>query len=352
MLSTRKLIAGAAGLAAIALVLSGCTNGPTGGGDDTEFGVVDESLTAPPADAEVGDPSADICNGKEYRIGVNIYSTGVTFGIDTVAGADALVEKIGCVEYVLISDDFDPAKAITNINSLLQQDVDAVLLLTASDAAVAEAVRLVQEAGKPIVSGIFQAEGVPFVEVDFKAAGAEGGEGVANAFKEAFPGVTPYLILGTLDSAGPAVTLRSDGQIEGMQAVFPDMDGDHIIKVPTEADPATSGQNAVGALSLIPAGSPIIVASFNDDTAYAMLQAVTGAGYEAYGLGMGGDSGGQALVCEGTFFTDAWFPEKIADYTFPVLIGMLNGKDMPAYVPIETAFLSAETVNDVYPGTC
>lgn len=344
-------MAGAAGLAALALVLTGCTT-DTPGTDTTELGVVDTALTEPPADAEVGDPTSAICNGKEYRIGINIYSTGVTFGIDTENGAKAASEKIGCVEYVLISDDFDATKTITNINSLLQQQVDAVALLTASDAATAESVRLVQDAGLPIASGILKSDGVPFVEVNFEAAGAEGGEGAANAFKEAFPDATPYLIMGTLDSAGASVTEREDGILSGIQSVFPDVKDDHYIEVPTEADPATSGQNAVGALSLIPAGSPIIVASFNDDTAYAMLQAVKGAGFDAYGLGMGGDSGGQKLVCDGDFFTDAWFPEKIADYMFPVLIGMLNGKDMPAVIPIKTAFLSADTVNDVYPGTC
>lgn len=352
MKMSRRLVMGLAAVAAVSLALAGCVSTESTSSTDSKIGKVDTSLTKAPASAEVGTPTKAICQGKTYRIGVNIYSTGNTFGKDVIDGAQKIAKSLGCVKLVVLTDEFDAQKVVPNVQSLVQQKVDAVALLTATAAPFQQALSTAQDAGLPVATAVIQGKTATLADVDFEAGGAEGGAGVAKAFKSKYPGKTPYVVLGEYNEGGPALVDRMTGVQKSLKAAFPDLTDKMIFHVATQADPTTAGQGALSALSLVPVGSPIVVVGMNDDIGYAMLQSVKGAGWNALGLGHGGDSNGHTLVCSGDFFTDGWFPEKTFDYIIPILIGELHGQNMPARITTKTAFLSSSTVNTYYPGTC
>jgi ABC-type sugar transport system substrate-binding protein len=340
-----------------AVVLASCStnsNGTSGNGGTTPAA---NTLSAADLDALVAAAKAgtgttpDICHGKTYRIGIDIYPTTIVYGKDVVTGAKAIGQSTGCVTPVVLEDNLKAETVIANVKAFIQQKVDGIALLNAVEAPEEEAIRLAKAAGIPLVTASLGRPGTPFVDVNDGDAGLAEGTEIATELKAKIGSKEPWILISSFPLQPPASD-RQTGWLKGVATVFPNIPQSHILQFNGQLNPAVTVQLGKPLLAKIPTSAPILTLGTNDDAGYALAKLVSDAGRTMLGSGFGGDSGGRAHLCTGIYNTSGWFPEKSMAYIYPALIAMKFGATFPDQVPNKTAVLTKATVNTYYPGTC
>jgi ribose transport system substrate-binding protein len=364
--SKRRAAASAAIIAALALVVAGCSNSANDSNSanvsNSDAGSsssgpalgIDKSITEPPPALKVGNPDPSICKGKQYTIGFDVYSATEGFAVENTKNFKDLAASLGCVKPIVLVDNADPATVTQNINSFVQQHVDGVVLAQVVAAAQPGVVRTLTAAKIPVVAAYVAAPGSPFIDVDNAAAGLSGGVAVGQEFAKRYPGVKPYVVIGAFPEGGVVSVARMDGVVKGVQSVIPGIPESQILKVDTKADPAQANSGTTNVLQRLPKDAHIIYSGINDLNTYAMLQAIRAAHREStsVGMGMGGDPSGRKFICANQpsyFGTVGFFPDKYFQFLLPGIIGMANGVGMPARVVLPTQILTAATMKQYYP---
>lgn len=357
MKSATRLIALLVAAVAVAVGLAACgSSSDSSGGEETVAPGVDPSSVN--KELGLGKPNPDLCEGKDYKIGVDYFSTTEPFAQQWLRGIEESAEQTGCVEIVAISDDLDPAKAVANAQTFVQQQVDAVLLLQVIASAQPGVMRVLNEAGIPAVASAIPAPGATFLAVPDYDSGFDGGEALGEAAAKKWPGKEPYLIMGGFPDGGTVEVERITGVIDGVKSVIKDIPEENVFLIDTKADPTTARSRALEAVSKIPDGEPILVAAINDITAYSEFQAVRQAGRadDALALGIGAvNPEGVEYVCSTPQYVGAVThkPETWGSYLIPSALGLLNGKQVPPSVNVPWTVLTPENATEIYPDvTC
>lgn len=330
-------------------LFTACSSGASSNTRAVGDSLVDLSISVPPANAEIGDPTSAICEGRDLRIGVDFYGSGFSFGRDVLTGMRELDSAIDCVELIILENNSKPETVLANIRSLVSQKVDGIVFLNGLPAVQEEVVSMSLNAGIPIVTGVLRSERAPYVNVDFGAGGTLAGETFAALFKERFPTAEPYLILGDYPNAGPPATDRFPAFIAAVRQTYPGLADDHILTFDTKADPAYSSQTVTALTRRVPSGAPLIVGGWSDDIAYPMMEAAIGAGHPTVGFGFGGDSSGRPFVCN-DYNIIGWFPEDSFDYLLPAVVALANGQKLPERIVMPSVVLTPENISEYYPG--
>jgi len=302
----------------------------------------------------LGKPSPKLCEGKQYKIGVDYFSTTEPFAQEWLKGIEEAAEKTGCVEITAISDDLDPAKAVANAQTFVQQHMDAVLLLQVIASAQPGVMRILNEAHIPAVASAIPAPGATFLSVPDYESGFGGGEFLGKAAAKKWPGKKPYLIMGGFPDGGTVEVDRINGVIEGVEKAIPGIPANHVFLIDTKAEPSVAHARALEAVSKVPAGEPILVSAINDITAYSEFQAVRQAGRanDALALGVGAVyPAGVNYVCDTPQYVGAITqkPETWGGYLIPSALGLLNGKQVPPSVNVPWEILTRENAKEIYP---
>lgn len=334
------------GSAAVAvLLLAGCSSDAAPEGDPSE------SVDAPDFAQFLGAPSAEQCAGRDYRLGFDVFSDSQSFALATTQGMQRVAEEMGCVTVDTLSDGADPAKAVQNVQIFMQQEMDGVMLAQVIAAAQPGIVKILNENGAAGVASYVPAPGIPFVDVDNAKAGEKAGAALgALALDEWGDDAEVYLIIGAFEEGGELSIARMDGYEVGATAVLEGLSEDHIVYVPTMADPPTANTGTANALGRIPAGSKLLIGGINDETTLAMVQAVetSGKDYEYFAIGQGASV--LDAICTGQLDGSvAYFPENYAEYTIPAIIGLLQGQEVPDFVEMPTELLTTDNLAEYYP---
>lgn len=351
-MSASRWIAGLAA-GALALTVAACGSGGGASGTRTTAKGVDPSAVSKAIG--LGNPNPALCEGKRYKIGVDYFSTTEPFAQQWLRGIREAAQKTGCVDIVAISDDLDPAKAVANAQTFVQQHVDAVLLLQVIASAQPGVMRVLDQAKIPAVASAIPAPGATFLAVPDYDSGFGGGKALGEAAAKKWPGSKPYLIMGGFPDGGTVEVERITGVIDGVKSAIPGIPDDHVFLIDTRADPATARARALEAISKVPAGQHVLVSAINDITAYSEFQAVRQAGRanDALALGVGAvNPEGVRYVCSTPQYVGAVThrPETWGSYLVPSALGLLNGKQVPPSVNVPWTILTRENASKIYPG--
>lgn len=348
MKNAAPLIRGLGVLVCVAVGLMSVIACSSGASDKSIKSLINPSMTEPPADAEVGAPTSDICRGKNLRIGVDTYGSGFPFGKDVISGMQELDRKIDCVELIILENNTKPEGVLNNTRSLVSQRVDGLISMSGVPATVNEVTDMALNAGIPLVTAVLPSSKAPFVDVDFAADATLAGETFAEEFKVRFPNTEPYVIVGNYPDAGPPATDRITFAVQAIRAAFPGLPEDHVLTFDTKADPGHSSQTVTALTARIPRGAPVLLIGWTDDMGYPMMQAAINAGHPTLAFGYGGDASGRPFVCNG-FNILSWFPEKQIDYLLPAVVALVNGDKLPEHVVIPGAIITSENLTEFYP---
>jgi ribose transport system substrate-binding protein len=313
-----------------------------------------KKVAAPDWTKFLGKPTKALCNGKKYKLGFDIFSDNESFALIVRKGMKATVAKMGgCVSVEILSDNADPIKVQENLKIFIQKKFDGVMAAQVVAAAAPGAVRTMLDAKIPMVATFVVHPGVPFVDVDNRAAGQMAGEALMQQAKKRWGAtVIPYLLIGTLKEGGPNSIARMDGYKDGVQLTSPAFPDANVIDVPTMgADPAKTNLNTANALTILPPNAKIIMGGINDDNTMAMVQAYKASGRDMSNmLAVGQGASNIANICSSELYGSVgYFPENYASYLIPALFGLINHQPVPNHVVLPTAFITKSNVVKYYP---
>lgn len=359
----RRIAALVVGLLAVALTASACGSGTastagssTAGSSTTEPGTAEPSTSGSSVDflSYIGKPDPAICAGRNYTIGVDLFSDTDAFAVQLGKGLEKVAGDLGCVKINKLVDNAKPDVAVQNANIFVQQKVDGAILFNVVQAASQGQSQALKAADIPLVSLAVPVDGYPFITNDDQADGLAAGTTLAEAYVKSGKTAKPYAIIGRFDGQD-STKIRMDGAEQGLKKVLPDVE---ILSIDTKADGPTTQAATAAVLAKIPQGAPILVIGVNDDLTFASVQAVKQAGRSADAMVMalgGVNPVGLKYICENPEYIGAvgYFPENWPAYLIPAIIAEINGVAVPSFpenkILVKTEVISRDNISKFYP---
>lgn len=340
------------------LALSACSGQAQGTAEDQK--IIDEArdgvaASAVSTDLYIGNPSPEMCDGKTYKIGSDIFSSNEEFANAYVEGLKKVAADVGCIDLSVLYNEVDAQRAVADAQTLAGQHVDGIVNLQVLAAANAGVMKVYDDAGIPVVAGAVPASGATFVGVPDYKSGLDAGAFLAKAYESDVPDAPlPWLLIGEFPDGGQLSLDRLNGIVDGIKSVIPDIPEEQIIRIDTKADPVNTRDRALEQINKIPKDAKILASAINDSTTYAIFQALqqSGRADNSYLMGIGGvNPGGLKYVCENPAFvgTMSHRPETWANYLLPAIIDRIQGKSVPPSIDVPWVILTRENMKETYP---
>lgn len=294
-------------------------------------------------------------NGEDYVFGFANLGRNAPFFLLVEQGILQNAEAAG-VEVLVTDNAFDGQTALANAESYVRRQVDYVTEFQ-TDANFG-----------PVIMNKFDAEKIPVTAIDIPMPGATfmgannarsgfmGGQYLAQSAAARWSPeeiAAGYLVVGELPQSGAIPLMRTEGQIAGFLADYPDFPQDHIVRIDTKGTLEEGFRIMSDAVGRIPAGVPIMGVAINDQSILGMLRAVKQAGREADAIfvGMGADEVA-SMSAEPAFLASVgYFPENYGNYLVPLALMELAGMDTPPALLVTHEMVTRGTVCKFYPDT-
>lgn len=283
-------------------------------------------------------------NGEEgsYKIGLAVNTLNNPFFIDLKDGAQAYADQEG-IELVVTDSQGDPAKQMSDVENLLQQDLDLLILNPVDSDAAGQAVLLAND------------KGVPVVTVDRQASDGE---------------VVSHIGYDALKSGGIAATfleeaLNGEGKVVEIQGILGSSVGrdrsqgfnDHMDNVPGIEIIAQQSANfdrgeALTVMEDILQANPDIDAVYaaNDEMVLGALSAVEAADRNDEIIMIGTDAIDPALeaIREGRLeATIAEPPFFLGRDAVKLAIQVLDGEEVEEVITLESTLVTEDNVDTI-----
>lgn len=292
-------------------------------------------------------------NGDTYTFGFANLGRNAPFFLNVEKG---ILEnaKLAGIDVLVTDNAFDGATALANAQSYVRRNVDYVIEFQ-TDANFG-----------PTIMNNFNQEGIPVTAIDIPMPGATfmgannprsgfmGGAYLGQAAREKFGDdvvSTGYLVVGELPQSGAIPAMRTDGQVAGFLAEYPEFPEDHIIKIDTKGTLEEGFRVTSDLLGRIPEGVPILGLAINDQSILGMLRAVQQANRqdEALFVGMGADEIA-AMAADPAFIASVgYFPENYGNYLVPLALMELAGAELPPAVLVTHEMVTRGNLCNFYP---
>lgn len=316
---TRRAVAAVGALTATAL-LAACSEPAT---------------SEEPADADAGD--------GEFVIGVSMITSTRGFHSELYRGIQAAAKDNG-VTIITTDAQGDVVQQLDDVSSLINRGVDAILIAPVDTSGSVPAFEDADAAGIPVVAVARDAETdlkAAYVGAEWEAYGRElaawacdrtGGEGKVALIK----GPSGASHVNELDAG---YTSYVESECPGLEIVF---------EANAQSDGAEPGL-ALAQDALMAQPDLGVITVYADDTAMGVLQALSEQNRLADVLvtGFNGEPDAFESIRDGQLdATYALRPYRYGETSIEAVIDLLNGKELPALVPIETILVDQETIND------
>ncbi len=294
---------------------------------------------------------------SEMKIGfANLYD-GIDFCAWVKDSMKRNAEEYGVGEIIFVDNEADGTKAIQNIDTLISAGVHGIIEYM-NDATVNLTVyEMAQEAGIPVVAVDIPVGDAPYCGGDNYTAGKIAGIELGKAALERWNGqVDLYISVETMANL-ETNELRQGGFIDGIREVI-DLPDDIIVKVDAKDKMDLAQRLVTDVLTAHPDDKHILIGCHQDDETQGAFAAVEMAGRQDEVLlaGQGPFASTFANLCqpEPNFWigSTSFAAENYGNYAIPLMIDLIQGKDVPKNTLFEHYFLTWENVDEHYPGVC
>ena len=268
-----------------------------------------------------GDKTSD-----SVTIGLSVSTLNNPFFVTLSEGAAAKAEELGAKLTTIDAQD-NASKQASDIEDLIQQNVDLIIINPVDSAAVAAAVESANTANIPVITVDRSSDGgevVSHIASDNAAGGALAGEYLLELVGEGAKVVE-------LEGVAGSSAARDRG--EGFNSA---VDG----KVDVVAKQTANFNRAEGlsVMENILQANPDVVAVFahNDEMALGALEAISASGKDIKVIGFDATDDAVAAVEAGTLAaTVAQKPDEIGTIAVETAIAFLNGEEVEAEIPVD-----------------
>lgn len=296
-----------------------------------------------PSGEKADQPAAEESKAEEQRVFAASYFTlNNTHFIEWSEGLREVIEANGD-KLIDLDAQLDINKQISDIEDVLQQDIDAIFVAPVDSEGIKTAYLSCEKAGVPVINidvpiAEDLAEHCAFqVTTDNVMAGRVLGE----AMVEKTGGEAKVALIDW--SINKAVTDRT----QGFEEAIADTPG---IEIVARQDASASVESAIPVMEAFLQSNPEITAVFgiNDPTCQGALSAIEAANAQGIGIySIDGSPDGLDLVKEGKFVgTSAQFPHKMGTTAAEEAYKYLNGEEVEKTIQVESVFVSQDNVDE------
>jgi len=287
-------------------------------------------------------PAAPEAGGGELTIGATFYGLQTEFTMRMDNAAQAWVAENGGVNYVSFDGNYDAATQMSQVETMIAQDFDAIILNPHDAVAAAAAVELAHAAGIPVI-GVNTMVQSDLLTAYVGSLDVTAGEAILR-FMMDYLGRDDFNIVIIEGPMGQSAQLQ---RMEGIQNV---MDENPNIN---ELVRGTANWSRSEAMSLMESwlaahGDSIdAVIAQNDEMALGARVAIEAAGLDIPAIGIDGIPDAIAAVAEGrmiaSYFQNA---ERQMTRALELAIMAANGQDVPQYDWIPFEMITPENFQD------
>ncbi|MDG5472473.1 ribose ABC transporter substrate-binding protein RbsB [Jeotgalibacillus sp. ET6] len=292
------------------------------------------SLDSPGSDSE--DDGSDEGNGSSENggaIGFSISTLNNPFFVTLSEGAEAQAEEAG-MDITVVDAQDDPAKQISDIEDLIQQDVDLILVNPTDSAAIASAIESANSSDIPVITVDRSAEGGEVV-THIASDNVEGGRLAGNFIIEELGGSGNVVELEGIAGSSAA---RERG--EGFNEVVNESEIEIVANQTANFDRA-EGLSVME--NIIQSGAEFdAVFAHNDEMALGAVEALEAAGMsDVIVVGFDATEDAVAAVEAGTMAaTVAQKPDEIGMSAIETAQTVLDGETVEEFVPVELELIT------------
>ena len=265
-----------------------------------------------------------------------------------------LADQLG-FEVVYCDNAFKADQAISCAELIVQQGADVVIESNWQSGAAAAVMNIFDEAGIPVMSVDVVHPNAIFLGADNYASGLVGGQAAAEHAKALGRCDDVSVLVGINPGEGDAANERLSGFVDGVQTVCGALPKDRISDELIDAGTTDQALTIMTDwLTAHPSAGYVLATAIDDPRGFGMSNALAQAGRDGVAVGIGCDDIGVAAtrtpVEENNFLgCVAYFPEKYPDYAVSIAADILEGGSVPQEVHLDHVFLSAASIDDVYP---
>ncbi|MFD1040429.1 ribose ABC transporter substrate-binding protein RbsB [Virgibacillus byunsanensis] len=286
------------------------------------------STDAPGSDEEEGEDEAT--GDESVKIGLSISTLNNPFFVTLRDGAEAAADEAG---YEITTSDAqnDASTQLSDIEDLIQQDIDVLLVNPVDSDAVASAIELANDADIPVITVDRSSEGgevVTHIASDNVAGGEMAGDFIAEQLSDEGNVVE-------LEGIAGASATRERG--EGFHNVVDAIDGIEVVANQSANFDRTEGLSVMENI-IQSTGDIQAVFAHNDEMALGAMEALAGQGLleDVIVVGFDATDDAVAAVEEGRMdATVAQQPELIGQNAIDAAGKIANGESVDEFIPVE-----------------
>lgn len=276
-------------------------------------------------------------SGKTMKIGVITDSSEAGWGPLQGTVSQALAKKRGWTTVVL-DDNNDPATFTKDVNTLIQDKVDAVVGFMQETGANTAAAKRLSAAKIPVITYDIAQPGWYFVGVDNAASGKLNGQALGAIVKSRWNCAVDLVMEGHATQVGTIDKERTNGEAQGLASVCPSIPTSAFKNFETAGSASTGLPAARNLLTANPTAKHIVAVGINDPSVEAALDAhkQLGGSSEIIGWGQDGSLIGTSGASPQMLGSAFYFLEGYPYYAFQVL-DKIAGGSAPKATSADTA---------------
>ncbi|MFG6146966.1 ribose ABC transporter substrate-binding protein RbsB [Halobacillus sp. B23F22_1] len=279
------------------------------------------------------DESGD--GGESIKIGMSISTLNNPFFVSLRDGAEAAAEEAG-YEITTADAQDDSASQISDIEDLLQQDIDVLLVNPTDSSAISSAIESANSADIPVITvdrTADEGEVATHIASDNVEGGEMAGEFIAEQMEEEGDVVE-------LEGISGASATRERG--EGFHNIVDEMDGIEVVAQQSADFDRSNGLNVME--NILQSNSEIdAVFAHNDEMALGAIEALESNNLadEVVVVGFDATDDARDAVSEGRMdATVAQQPELIGEEAITTAAKVVGGEEVEEFVPVELEMIT------------
>ncbi len=331
-----------------AAVLAGCGStaqeAETAGADEQKTETVQESAADTEGEEKIKIGFANLTDAGDYMVWVK-------------KGMQSAAEEYG-VELICVDNEANGAKAVENIDALVNAGVQCVIEYMNDSAVNTQIKDILDEKGIPVVAVDVPVENdqgaATYMGGDNYTAGHICGENLGQEALDRWDGEVDLFIAVETMSIGETNTQRMGGILDGVRSKV-DIPEDKVVRVDGKDQTAEAQKVVADALTANPGAEHILIGCIQDDETQGAFAAVEMANRQEQvllaGCGPFGSTFENLRKSEPNFWigSASFSPEQYGEVAMPLAISLIKGEEVPEESFVTHYFLTQENINEYYP---
>jgi ribose transport system substrate-binding protein len=293
--------------------------------------------------------------GAGITIGYAGLSSQFSFVAAVNKGLAQAAKKAGA-KLVILDNKYDPQVALTNADTLVNRHVNVVIEFQTDQSIAPALCQKFKAAGlgdKVIAIDIPHPPCSKFFGANNHLSGVIAGQETAKLAKKQWGSIGKVVVL-ELPQSGKLVLSRTQGFVDGVKKVFPNLKKSDVIKLDGKGTTEGSLNAFQSELARLTGTHHVLVGGVNDDSTIGALRAIEAAGRQSDFL-IGGEGANlpSAIqeICNNSktyVGTVAYFPERYGQALVPLAIKLAKGQKIPQWNYIHHVWIDHANISKYY----